>query len=57
MSQPYRTRMELHTILSKPKHADKVDMRFKYVPAMLTDISETFERVRKQLKRSKSGVK
>ena len=52
MSQPYRTRMELHTVVSKPKHADKVDMRFKYVPAMFTDVAATFERVRKQLKRT-----
>ena len=31
------------------KHADKIDMRFKYIPSRLTDVSKTFARVRKQM--------
>ena len=31
------------------KHADKIDMRFKYTPSRLTDVAKTFARVRKQM--------
>ena len=30
------------------KHADKIDMSFKYTPSRLTDVSKTFARIRKQ---------
>ena len=32
------------------KHANKVDMRFKYTPAAATDISKTIARERARLK-------
>ena len=31
------------------KHADKIDMSFKYTPSRLTDVAKTFARVRKQM--------
>lgn len=31
------------------KHANKIDMRFKYTPAAATDISKTIARERKRL--------
>ena len=31
------------------KHADKIDMTFKYTPARLTDVAKTFARIRKQM--------
>ena len=31
------------------KHADKIDMAFKYTPSRLTDVAKTFARVRKQM--------
>ena len=31
------------------KHADKIDMTFKYTPSRLTDVSKTFARIRKQM--------
>ena len=38
-----------HYLLSETmKHADKIDMRFKYTPSRLTDVAKTFARIRKQ---------
>ena len=31
------------------RHADKIDMSFKYTPSRLTDVAKTFARVRKQM--------
>ena len=34
------------------KHADKIDMAFKYTPSRLTDVTKTFARIRKQMAES-----
>ena len=31
------------------KHADKIDMSFKYTPARLTDVTKTFARILRHL--------
>lgn len=31
------------------KHADKINLSFRYTPSRLTDVSKTFARVRKQM--------
>ena len=39
-----------HYLLSETmKHADKIDMSFKYTPSRLTDVAKTFARIRKQM--------
>ena len=39
------------------KHADKINMEFTYVPSRLTDVAETFRRIRERMEKAKEVPK